>query len=255
MDAHTVLDALERRYAAPAWAFLREVRNTTGQSGKDIRYADAVAMSLYPSRGLSIQGFEVKVQRADWKRELALPDKSVPIQKFCDQWWVVAAPNVVKPDEVPENWGLMVVTKRVMITKDAPRLEAAPPDRGFVASLFRRANEYVTSARLADERFQDGFRAGEEAASNRLTFEQEREARKLKRLQEGVDAFEAASGLKINDFNGGHLGEMVALAQAVKASNNIDVQRLLKNARWPLEHALKTLDTLAAINRIDAAKT
>jgi hypothetical protein len=63
---------LAARYCAPAWAIFYEVANATGANGS--RYADAVAMSLYPSRGLELHGFEVKKSRWDWVRE-RLPNR------------------------------------------------------------------------------------------------------------------------------------------------------------------------------------
>lgn len=57
--------ALARIYSQPEWAILFDVGNATG--GRATRRADAVAMSLWPSRGLELYGFEIKVSRADWK--------------------------------------------------------------------------------------------------------------------------------------------------------------------------------------------
>ena len=54
------------------------------------RYADAVAMNLFPSRGLALHGFEIKVSKSDFKSEIENPEKSVPVQQYCDHWWIVA---------------------------------------------------------------------------------------------------------------------------------------------------------------------
>lgn len=80
--SESVFELLRRRYPAPAWAFLEEVRNQTGYA-RTIRTADALAMSLYPSRGLHLHGFEVKVSRADWFRELNDPKKAEEIAAYC----------------------------------------------------------------------------------------------------------------------------------------------------------------------------
>jgi hypothetical protein len=78
--AAEVRAALMNRYCAPEWATFFEVANSTG--GGAVRSADAVAMSLYPSRGLRLHGFEIKVSRSDWLHELKQPDKSVAVQRF-----------------------------------------------------------------------------------------------------------------------------------------------------------------------------
>ena len=57
-------DALKARFCLPAWAFFPAVRNAAGFDAN--RTADGIAMSLWPSRGLEVYGFEIKVSRGDW---------------------------------------------------------------------------------------------------------------------------------------------------------------------------------------------
>ncbi len=140
-----LLRMLRRRYSAPQWALFGGVRNTTGYSRGTARTADAVAIGLWPSRGLSIHGFEVKCQRSDWLRELA-QNKSEEIQKYCDYWWIVAADKTlvdVDTGELPKTWGLLVPRKGgVLVTVvEAPQLKPKPLDRGFIAAICRRAHE------------------------------------------------------------------------------------------------------------------
>ena len=59
---------LALRYAPPAYAFFEEVRAQTGYAAGGS--ADGLALSLWPSRGIELHGFEVKVSRSDWLREL-----------------------------------------------------------------------------------------------------------------------------------------------------------------------------------------
>ena len=49
---------LRTRYQAPAYAYLPQVGDSTGYSVH--RHADAIVMSLWPSRGLHLMGFEIK---------------------------------------------------------------------------------------------------------------------------------------------------------------------------------------------------
>lgn len=76
----TVLQLLRERHTAVGnggageHAFLAHVRNAAGFDAN--RTFDAVAVNLWPSRGLSIHVYEVKVSRSDWKRELAKPAKA-----------------------------------------------------------------------------------------------------------------------------------------------------------------------------------
>ena len=57
MNEGGVFEALKTRYNSPEYCLLPQVRNSTGYSSK-VRTADAIAMSLWPSRGLTLTGFE-----------------------------------------------------------------------------------------------------------------------------------------------------------------------------------------------------
>ena len=99
--------ALRDRYKPPEYAFLEEVRNDAGFDAS--RSCDAIAMSLWPSRGLDLQGFEIKASRSDWLRELKDPAKAEAVCKFCDFWWLaVGDAGIVLDGELPVSWGLLV---------------------------------------------------------------------------------------------------------------------------------------------------
>lgn len=146
LDANDVRAAMRRHYCGPEWAILFEVADATG--ARHSRFADAIAMSLWPSRGLSLHGFEIKVYRHDWLREKANPEKAERIACRCDYWWVVAPPGIIETPEVPENWGQIIVETggdllkdgdiaKLRIVKQAIRIDAVPIDRTFMAALFR----------------------------------------------------------------------------------------------------------------------
>ncbi|GAI18718.1 unnamed protein product, partial [marine sediment metagenome] len=102
-----VLQALRNKYPSDAYAFLTQVGNATGFICN--RWADAIAMSLWPSRGLEIIGFEIKVSRSDWVKELKKPDKADTIANYCDSWYLVLGDeSILRLGELPMEWGLMV---------------------------------------------------------------------------------------------------------------------------------------------------
>lgn len=149
-----VLSLLEARHPPGAWAFFRHVRSGTGwfKFDENERYADAVALGLWPSRGLELHGFEVKVSRSDWLRELRQPDKATAVSRYCDRWWVVAPDGVVQFAELPPSWGLMVVREsntELRVAKPAPACETKPLDRAFVASLVRNLRRLVNEPEVA----------------------------------------------------------------------------------------------------------
>ncbi len=149
-----ILGALRRRYSEPGnggsgrYAFLTHVR--TG-AAFDQQEMDAVVVCLWPSDNHAVLGFEVKVSRSDWRREI-LPDtsKSDRARRLCDLWWIVAPAGVVGAAELPVGWGLLLASRcedgaaRLRIhTYPTPReRDAAGPEpisRSFLVALLRAA--------------------------------------------------------------------------------------------------------------------
>ncbi|RSY83147.1 hypothetical protein DAH66_12830 [Sphingomonas koreensis] len=145
MRAEDVRKALAKKFGAPEYALFFEVGDATG--GRARRWADAVAMGLWPSRGLALQGFEIKVSRQDWLGELRKPEKAEAIARYCRYWWIVTPPGIVKDGELPENWGLYEVQANgLRIVRAAPPREKLPPiSPEFLAALLRRSDEHARS--------------------------------------------------------------------------------------------------------------
>lgn len=201
-----IREALRIRYPKPEWAIFFEVANATG--GGKVRYADAVAMNLFPSRGLALHGFEIKVSRSDWLNELKQPTKSEPVQKYCDFWWIVTPKDIVKADELPPTWGLMEYKgSKLFSVRPAPKLAAEPMTRAFAACMIRRAGEL-------DEGQRQAALAHEKDLLQRQ-FDEHLERSKRDyghnwlELKKQVDAFQAASGIDINHYGGERVGEAV----------------------------------------------
>jgi hypothetical protein len=211
-------DALKERYPAPEYALFFEVANGVGAHRR--RYADALAMSLFPSRGLDLHGFEVKTDRGDWRRELKDPEKADEIAAYCDFWWVVL-PNleIAKLDEVPRPWGVLVLEENGRTLRQAKRateLDAKPLDRAFVACILRRAHESmersVTKRKAVESAYQKGVREGEGRAQTDVSVAKG-EARNL---EASIKRFEERSGLQLNAYNGGDLGSAVDLVRQLR---------------------------------------
>lgn len=192
MTARSVWTALEDRFPAPAWAYFSEVRNGTGFSRRVTRTADALAFSLYPSRGLELHGIEVKVHRSDWLREKDDPEKAEAIAAFCNRWWLVTTEGCVKDaSEIPPAWGWLDFDgKKLVQKKAAPLKEAKPLDLPMVAAILRKASDahcalvsQALNAQLED-------RIGTERASAR-----EKEAELNKEISEGRDETRRAHAL------------------------------------------------------------
>ena len=170
MNAGEVMTAIRTKYAAPEYALLVEVANGTGIGGST-RYADALALSLYPSRGIYLTGFEIKVSRSDLLSELRNPAKQEAIGIYCDYWWIVMPADIYSAkDLIPDGWGVMVVseTGRLIVKHKAVKnTERKQWSDAFVASLFRRQAERMESmvprSSIKDEidrAYQQGLEAG-----------------------------------------------------------------------------------------------
>ncbi|MFF2822641.1 hypothetical protein ACFVRV_06260 [Arthrobacter koreensis] len=138
-----MLDLLLARYnterpgtIADRWVRAEHVRSTQRLGYETVSIADFVAVDKY-STSQAIHGHEVKVSRSDWLTELKDPTKSERIKRFCDFWWlVVPDASIVKPGELPEGWGLLVQSGKVLRAKKrAPRLTPEPLTLDFIAGL------------------------------------------------------------------------------------------------------------------------
>lgn len=152
----TMLDLVRCSYPpdagmAPSHVIIEEVAPGTGWSGGHYRFADALALSVWPSKGLMLDGYEVKASRADLKRELADLTKHEALARYCDSWWLVAWDESVLLPGVPESWGVLLTADgeygRELVThRKAAKRTPEPWDRPFVCSLVRNAYQQSPGA-------------------------------------------------------------------------------------------------------------
>lgn len=115
-----LLQRLERHYIKPGadypgGIFLPEV--TYGGAGGP--RADALYVGFTSASGRVLVGHEVKVSRADWRRELDKAGKADTWADECHAWYVVApSTDIVPAEEVPHGWGLMVINPRTTTRLD-----------------------------------------------------------------------------------------------------------------------------------------
>ena len=201
MNEQDLVEMLRVRYSDPEWAFLTQVRNQTGY-GSTPRTADAIAMSLYPSRGFEFYGFEIKCARKDWINDLNNPEKADSIAEYCNRWWVVESEkDIVKKAELPKGWGLMCAKKNGLhIMVQADLREACPADLKFVASLLRNAQMKALPEQERHHLKKTSYDQGKEAGIK----EYELEMRDSVRTMQQVKDFEKASGLNVSsNWRGG----------------------------------------------------
>jgi len=177
------------------WVLQFEVANSTGLNVR--RHADAVAMSIWPSRGYKIHGFEIKSSRSDWLRELKNPEKADAVAQFCDSWFLVAPTDIVHEVEVPETWGWLVPAgKSLRIKKHPMTVKATEVGRSFIAAMLRN-NHAADNSRVAAqvEKLRALDRENNQKAIDRAI---ESRTRDYDDLKKAVADFEEQSGLKIS---------------------------------------------------------
>ena len=248
--APDIVAALHKRYPAPEYAAFQEVANGTGANAR--RWIDVLVMAIWPSRGLQVIGIEIKVSKADWKRELADPKKADAIGKYCDLWWIATPPGIVDPETLPLNWGLMELGPHgFKVIKKAPKLKPEPLTKGFVASILRRAQEnqekvttlVVRAARqkwLAEKKNQP---PQFEDHTHRRTTEE------LTRVRQKISDFQTASGVDLGDWRGGtDIGK--AVAKVLTMRTTAEPLRTLEREVQHLREAADHLDgNLAALRK------
>lgn len=241
----TIPQLLRARYPVQSHALFFEVQSATAYKGH--QRADAVAVGLWPSRGLDVIGFEFKTHRSDWLRELKSPDKAEEIFQFCDRWYLVADDNVAKVDEIPETWGwLTPVGDKLRETKAAPALSAKPLAREFVASLMRLAQKERDTAAAKPT-------ADVEARVREEMFDQHKA--ELDRLRSQLEDARKERQAEIKEIEN-HLG--VKLGRWSYPVESVGASLRLLSGRGPTlrQELVKLKSSLADIlERVDAAES
>lgn len=108
------------------------------------RRADAIAMNMWPSRGLVVRVFEIKVSRNDLALELKDPTKAEAFAHYCNTVYLTVPTGLTKGLDIPHTWGIIEVSdggrcriKREATINDNP----TPLTPSFVAGLVRAASK------------------------------------------------------------------------------------------------------------------
>ncbi|MDF2916606.1 MAG: hypothetical protein K0S70_823 [Microbacterium sp.] len=260
VTAKELLARLQRHYIKPGelmagGIFMPEV--TLGS-----RRADALYVGFFQSRGRHLVGHEIKVSRADWLHELDQPEKAEAWEPNCHAWYVVAPDaSIVRPEELPEGWGLMILgrskTRMEIVVKAAVHPERAPSWEATHA-LVQRADslriDAITKDRTATtERL---YRDIEErvAAGVAAQTGDERLQRERDRLRSTLDQLEEILGLSVAESrwdDGAVTVDEIRASFARWLAADKDVQRAIATRFWDVQHAQTRLAEAAeAIEKV-----
>ncbi len=242
--AADLVEEIRKRYEAPEWLVESEV-TLAG------RRLDVVAFRLWGGRtGHRIVGFETKISRGDWLRELADFRKSEEWMQVVDAFYVVTPPKLVKPEELPAGWGLLELTGSKMMTK-AHALHKEPSatlPRELTGRMLMRMQDRVRDAeRNAEWKARNQLR---EEIREQVVKDANRDADRLrvdlKELREWRDSVFAAFGIYAQGF-----GAEKTLARAAGLFAKMAEAGGDRMLRVSLEgHSKRTRETLAAVDSL-----
>jgi hypothetical protein len=156
-----------------------------------------------------LAGFEVKVSRSDWRKELSDASKAEVWTDVVDRWWIVAPKGIVPVDELPAPWGLMEVTtvrkvEKLVVTKPAPLLTMQRHDikRSFLVPLLRAAGAGLSVSvekTALDEARREGAKHAE-AEIERPKAASDDYFKRLRETQQVVREIEQVLGCHLGDW-------------------------------------------------------
>lgn len=126
----------------------RELRLSSGYANES--RVDFLALNVAPSSGNVVDAYEIKVSRADFKRDSHKKQRGARL--YSDRFWYIAPEGVIPHEDIPDWAGLYEVQwdcrkyvnggkpyiKMKQVIK-APKADKSPPSWGLAVSLVRNA--------------------------------------------------------------------------------------------------------------------
>ena len=215
IDTPALEQLVRARYPRDKYALFFDVPDAVGVSSH--RRIDAIAIGCWKTSGREIEGFELKVSRSDWLRELKQVDKADPFVARCDRFWLVTADtSIAKLEEIPACWGWLAVTKGALrVQRPATRLPGAGDtvDRNFMIGILRKLQDDL----LTNPDVQALITEKVGNFTQRVTRDVEYQTRSVQRrfddLEQRVKQFENESGLAMSGWRMGNIGKIVQQLQ------------------------------------------
>ncbi len=142
ISAERILDILQGEQTLDVLWF-PEMRLGSGWDGVASRRIDLLKVETAPSRGHTATIHEIKISRADFRKDLKQPKKQRGARLFADFFYYVTPPGLIKPEEVPVWAGLIEIdpdktgAQAIRRIIEAPRLDKERPTWGFLIAACR----------------------------------------------------------------------------------------------------------------------
>jgi len=139
VNAADIAALLDKRFSPPEWMSLSELRNATGFRSK--RTLDYFAVNTWPSKRAFV-GVEIKISRADFRRELDQPGKRATFAECCTEFYFAAPRDVIPVEELPDGCGLLEPRGDKMVaTRRAKQYPDRHPEEEMWVSIVRQCGE------------------------------------------------------------------------------------------------------------------
>lgn len=167
VTSEDVVEALRSRYSDERrYVTLEEVYESTGARGRRL---DLVVVDCWRSGGFRIEGIEIKVSKADLRRELQNSDKHNVFMQWLDYYSLAAPVTAIDLDVIPKHWGVYAIMQDGSIKVRRKPLDLHDQqrpdiDRGFFACLMRQAMARTPSARQLSNVREVAYKQGYQAA-------------------------------------------------------------------------------------------
>jgi hypothetical protein len=210
VTAADVLTCLRVRWPDAEYLTIEEAPEDSSRSGRKI---DLLVVSLWKSRGLELDGVEVKVSLGDWRRELERASKADFWWRHTHRFWIAAPLELAAKvrDELPETWGLLgcATGKKTKVVAKAPKRTAEPLSWSSCVGLMRAAAGAGINAlhRARSAGYDQGVEVGEQRAARTSGVPH------LRELRERVANFEARAGIKIDSYDADGIADLVRMLE------------------------------------------
>jgi hypothetical protein len=157
----------KERHAGSAWVTIDEMRCGIG-FGRSERSIDLWAIEASNPKGCPAIAYEIKISRADFRRDMKDPEKQRGALTFSNRFYFVAPVGVIPRDELPAWAGLIEVfpeqdgEKRSRISVHAYPRDKCAPSWSLLMAILRRVKPdeevvsgYKGSSGGAHRRFDD----------------------------------------------------------------------------------------------------
>jgi hypothetical protein len=211
------------------------------------RTLDAMMFSCWRSEGIAVHGFEIKVSRGDWKREIDNPEKSLGFLQRCNYFWIAAPEGIVRLEELPATWGLRECFKNEegfssKIRRVATHNPNAAWDVSFIVALaracYRKSPDRIANQADVDAAYERGRQHEKIDRRAGMPWNQQRYLKEFEDLKDAVAKFESASGISITERwnDPGNIGKQLDLFQRV-GDPQMMYQAVVRNLERLLEDA------------------